>query len=109
LRISLEEEKARQEAEAAKASGATQETQPTSMDIDKAVGNDNQNDKTEDDMLAQALATGETRVCVMVINYIFLLLKSNYHLFFRKEMFKWKRLKMSKLLEQFRCQWKVNL
>jgi len=67
LRISLEEEKARQEAEAAKAAGAagaTQETQPTSMDIDKTIGSDNQNDKTEDDMLAQALAmssTGETR------------------------------------------------
>ncbi|CAB4445713.1 unnamed protein product [Rhizophagus irregularis] len=65
LRISLEEEKARQEAEAAKAAGATatQETQPTSMDIDKTVS-DNQNDKTEDDMLAQALAmssAGETR------------------------------------------------
>ncbi|GES85271.1 26S proteasome non-ATPase regulatory subunit 4 homolog [Rhizophagus clarus] len=66
LRISLEEEKARQEAEAAKAAGAagsTQETQPTSMDIDKTVG-DNQNDKTEDDMLAQALAmssAGEAR------------------------------------------------
>jgi 26S proteasome regulatory subunit N10 len=63
LRISLEEEKARQEAEAAKAAGttgATQETQPTSMDIDKNVGSD----KTEDDMLAQALAmssAGETR------------------------------------------------
>lgn len=59
LRISLEEEKARQEAEAAKAAGAagaTQETQATSMDIDKAVGNDNQNDKTEDDALVQALA-----------------------------------------------------
>ncbi|CAI2172921.1 162_t:CDS:2 [Funneliformis geosporum] len=68
LRISLDEEKARQEAEAAKAVGATnttQETQPTSMDVDKAVeGGDNQDDKTEDDMLAQALAmssAGDTR------------------------------------------------
>jgi len=65
LRISLEEERARQEAEAAKAAGAVQETQTTSMDIDKAVGGGNQSDKTEDDMLAQALAmssAGETRV-----------------------------------------------
>ncbi|RIA78954.1 hypothetical protein C1645_702433 [Glomus cerebriforme] len=70
LRISLEEEKARQEAEAAEAAkaagaaGATQETQPTSMDIDKTVGSDNQNGKIEDDMLTQALAmssAGETR------------------------------------------------
>ena len=73
MRISLEEEKARQEAEAAKAvgaTGATQETQPTSMDIDKTVGSD----KTEDDMLAQALAmssTGETRVCIIILNYIY--------------------------------------
>ncbi|CAG8675446.1 10465_t:CDS:2, partial [Funneliformis caledonium] len=68
LRISLDEEKARQEAEAAKAAGsanAAQETQPTSMDVDKAVGGgDHQNDKTEEDMLAQALAmssTGDSR------------------------------------------------
>ena len=71
LRISLEEERARQEAEAAKAAGASsaaQETQPTSMDVDKAVGGSNQNDKTDDDMLAQALAmssAGDTRVCIM--------------------------------------------
>jgi hypothetical protein len=85
LRISLEEEKARQEAEAAKAAGATQETQPISMDIDKAVGNDNQNDKTKDDMLAQALAmssAGETRVFIIIFNYIYYFLSQNLIIFF---------------------------
>lgn len=42
------------------------------MDIDKTVS-DNQNDKTEDDMLAQALAmssAGETRVCIIYYNLL---------------------------------------
>ncbi|KAG9295987.1 hypothetical protein G9A89_011839 [Geosiphon pyriformis] len=54
LRISLEEEKARQEAEAAKAATSAVEGESTTMAVDNAVVE--QGDRSEEDSLAQALA-----------------------------------------------------